>query len=239
MRKIKNILLLVFAFVLFGGLTNVNAEGKVKVYVFEAGGCPYCEAEIEYLQGLSSYNEKFEIIRKELYVDHVDWKWGQDYQLGKAVAEAFQSIGNSNATYDATPFVVISDVYASTGYSTNLESYIDAAYEAGDKDVVGCYANGGTSCLTGADTSIVVDPSTSESKDDSKDVDTITTIILVLIIAGTVALVVYTGKKNAESKVENIKVEEKPVVKEVEKKVSTAKKTPKSNTKKASTKKKK
>ena len=45
---------------------SVNAEGKVKVYIFEAGGCPYCEAEIEYLESLDSYGEKFEIVRKEL-----------------------------------------------------------------------------------------------------------------------------------------------------------------------------
>ena len=54
MKKIRKVLLLVLALILFSGLTNVKAEGKVKVYIFEAGGCPYCEKEVEYLQSLSS-----------------------------------------------------------------------------------------------------------------------------------------------------------------------------------------
>lgn len=237
MKKIKNVLLLLLAFVLFGGLTNVKAEGKVKVYIFEAGGCPYCEAEIEYLKGLSSYGEKFEIVQKELYIDHVDWEKGKDYELGKAVAEAFKSAGFENASYQGTPFVVISNLYAVASYSTNLESYINKAYEEGDKDVVSCYANGGTNCLEGADPSIVVDPtSDTDTKDDKKDVDLITTIVLFIIIGGAVALVVYTGKRNKENVeifeedikeeketvvTKTVKTEKKPVVK----KQSTTKKT--------------
>ena len=123
MKKIKKVLLLVLAFVLFGGLTNVKAEGKVKVYVFEAGGCPYCEMELEYLKGLSSYNEKFEIIEKELYIDHVDWEQGKDFALGKLVAEAFQSAGFENASYTGTPFVVISNLYAVSAYSSNYNKW--------------------------------------------------------------------------------------------------------------------
>ena len=64
MKKILN--LIVFFLVI--GIVPVSAKEKVKVYIFEAGGCPYCEAEIEYLEGLDSYGEKFEIVRKELYV---------------------------------------------------------------------------------------------------------------------------------------------------------------------------
>ena len=123
------------------------AKEKVKVYVFEAGGCPYCEAEIEYLEGLDSYNEKFTIVKKELYVDHVDWEKGADYDLGVKVANAFKNVGFEDASYQATPFVVISDLYAAAGYNTSLESYINSAYEKGDKDIVSCYKNGKTNCL--------------------------------------------------------------------------------------------
>lgn len=238
MKKIKNVLLLLLALVIFCGVTGVNAEEKVKVYVFEAGGCPYCEAELEYLKGLSSYNDKFEIIQKELYIDHVDWKWGKDYPVGKAVAEAFLSAGFEDASYQGTPFVVISDLYAAAAYSTNLEEIINQAYEAGDKDVVGCYANDGTNCLEGADPSIKVDwslvPSESE-KDDKKDVETISTIILLLFIAGSIALVIYTGKRNAESvKVvsEKVEVEEEKTTKREVKKASTSKKVTKKTTNK-------
>lgn len=126
----------------------VKADSKlVKVYIFEAGGCPYCEAEIDYLKGLESYGKKFEIVRKELYVDHVDWANGKDYDLGVKVAKAFKEAGFSEASYQATPFVVISDVYAAASYNTDLEDYINTAYEKGDKDVVQCISDGKENCI--------------------------------------------------------------------------------------------
>ena len=83
----KNRILLLFTLVLFLP-TLVNAKGKVKVYLFEAGGCPYCVKEEEYLKGLDGYDKTFTIVKKELYVDHVDWAEGKDYTLGKKVAKA-------------------------------------------------------------------------------------------------------------------------------------------------------
>ena len=146
-RFYKLITVLVFAFLLFG-ITKVNADEKVKVYIFEAGGCPYCEAQVEYLKGLSSYGKKFEIVRKELYVDHIDWEQGKDYNLGVVVATEFYENGFKDATYLGTPFVVISDVYAAAAYSTNLEKVINEVYNKGDKDVVGCFEKGYTNCLS-------------------------------------------------------------------------------------------
>ena len=43
----KNRILLLLTLVLFLP-TLVNAKDKVKVYLFEAGGCPYCVKEEEY-----------------------------------------------------------------------------------------------------------------------------------------------------------------------------------------------
>ena len=224
MKKVKGLLLALIALVLFGGAVKVNAEEKVKVYMFVAGGCPYCEYEKEYLEGLDSYNVKFEIVEKQLYVDHVDWKPAKDYPLGKAVAEAFQSAGFANASYQGTPFVVISDIYAAAAYSTSLEEVIDQAFLLGDQDVVACYENDGENCLKGADPSIKVDWSLVPeeiSEDDAKKVDAISTVVLLLIIGGIVALVVYSGKKQPKSvkkeeKIEKVK-ESKPVVKETKK----------------------
>lgn len=134
----KKVLLLIVTFLVSFMLANpVNAEELVKVYMFEAGGCPFCEKEMEYLESLDSYNKKFEVVRKELYVDHVDWAQGKDYELGVKVANYFQSKGFTNAKYTGTPFVVISDLYAAATYSTELESYIEKAYQEGDKDIVG------------------------------------------------------------------------------------------------------
>ena len=113
---------------------------KVKVYIFEAGGCPWCERQKEYLKGLESYGKKFVIVTKELYVDHINWQEGKDYELGKKVAEAFNEAGFADATYNGTPLVIISDLYAASAYSESLEKYINQAYELKDKDIVSCLA---------------------------------------------------------------------------------------------------
>ena len=113
MKNKKSIFAIILVLLVMLIIPNVSAKSKskVKVYVFEAGGCPYCEAQIEYLKGLSSYNKKFEIVQKELYVDHIDWKQGKDYALGKEVAEAFLNQGFQDASYQGTPFVVISNLF--------------------------------------------------------------------------------------------------------------------------------
>ena len=196
MKKVKSLLLVaVLSFVLF--TSNVFAKDKVKVYIFEAGGCPYCEAEVEYLKGLDSYNDKFEIVMKELYVDHVDWEQGKDYELGVKVAEAFQSKGYDQASYQGTPFVVISNIYAAASYSESLESVINEAYEAGDEDIVGCFEDGkdctdkikkGTGTVT-----------TTANKDGKKEKDTnsvTAVVVLVLIVGVGAALIVMARGKN-------------------------------------------
>ena len=205
----KKLLVALLSFVLI--LNVVKAEGKVKVYVFEAGGCPYCELELEYLQGLDSYNEKFEIVKKQLYVDHVDWAQGKDYELGKKVAEAFQEAGFENADYKATPFVIISDLYASAGYDTNLEDYINAAYEEGDQDVVACIQTGRTDCVREHEP---LTPVVEENK-------TKALILIGISVAALIGAVVYVFV------FKNNRVEETPVViREEVQKVPVAKKTP-------------
>ena len=149
MKKKSKIFIGLIALMLFIPLLSVKAESekKVKVYMFEAGGCPACNSQEEYLKGLDSYGKKFELIKEELYVDHVDWELGRDYDLGVKVATGFKEAGFDDATYEATPFVVVSDVYAASGYNMSLETVINEVYEKGDKDVVGCYAKGETDCL--------------------------------------------------------------------------------------------
>ena len=187
----KKFLLFIIGLLCFLPMT-VRAGEKVKVYVFEAGGCPYCEAQIEYLEGLDSYNQKFEIVQKELYVDHVDWAQGKDYELGVKVANEFYSKGFTDASYQGTPFVVISNLYAAAAYSQNLETVIDKAYEEGDKDVVSCIANNGENCLEGATNS---GTATEEKKDNT---ETITIVILSVIVVGLIALIIITRKANKE-----------------------------------------
>ena len=162
----------------------VNAQEKVKVYVFEAGGCGYCEAQIEYLKGLDSYNEKFEIVEKELYVDNVKWEEGKDFDLGVKVVEAFNNAGYQDATYDGTPLVIISDIYAATTYTEDLEDYILYAYnENNSYDAVACIEDGNDECVFHKATASeeVNDNITSSSEENSNT-------IVWIVVACTIVL---------------------------------------------------
>ena len=184
----KKVLFVIIALILFVPMM-VLAEEKVKVYIFEAGGCPYCEAEMEYLKGLDSYNKKFTIVTKEAYKDHVNWEDGKDYELAVKVADAFHDVGFDDATAEATPFVVISDLYAAANYSEDLESIINDAYEKGDKDIVKCIEDGKTDCLDHL------------KKEEKTTVTTNNTdLITVVIVCTVLLLLVYLVKSSADTK---------------------------------------
>ena len=179
----KKLLSVLFTLLLLIPL-GINAEEKekVKVYIFEAGGCPYCEAEVEYLKGLEGYNKTFTIEIKELYIDHVDWKPGKDYDLGVKVANGFLNVGFTDARYQGTPFVVISDLYAASAYSTSLESVINEAYEKGDKDIVSCYADGKEDCLN----HLAKEDNKVTDNDSATGANTWVVVVMGLLVIGTI-----------------------------------------------------
>ena len=179
----KKLLSVLFTLLLLIPL-GINAEEKekVKVYIFEAGGCPYCEAEVEYLKGLEGYNKTFTIEMKELYVDHVDWEPGKDYDLGVKVANGFLNVGFTDASYQGTPFVVISDLYAASAYSTSLESVINEAYEKGDKDIVSCYADGKEDCLN----HLAKEDNKVTDNDSTTGANTWVVVVMGLLVIGTI-----------------------------------------------------
>ena len=180
----KKIFVTILAIILFMPLLSAAKKEPVKVYIFEAGGCPYCEAEIEYLKGLDSYEKEFVIVQKETYVDHIDWVPGKDYNLAEKVASAFNSVGFEDATHQATPFVVISDIYAAASYNTSLESTIKEAYEAGDKDIVSCIADGNTNCLDHLKTTTTSEPNNS---------------VIAVILCSVVLGILYFVKSNKDT----------------------------------------
>ena len=194
--------LFVIGLFLMIGLVPVSAKEKVKVYVFEAGGCPYCEQQYKYFESLSDYNVTFEVIKKELYVDHIEWQPGADYDLGVKVAKAFNEKNYVDASYQGTPFVVISDIYAASMFNTDLEKVIKEAYEEGDNDVVGCLAKSD-------DCEIRRFRTATEKEIDALESHTNTHLIILYILVG--ALVVYSGfityklTKNTEGDLETKK----------------------------------
>ena len=181
----KKLLSVLFTLLLLIPL-GINAEEKekVKVYIFEAGGCPYCEAEVEYLKGLEGYNKTFTIEIKELYIDHVDWKPGKDYDLGVKVANGFLNAGFTDASYQGTPFVVISDLYAASAYSESLESVINEAYEKGDKDIVSCYADGKEDCLN----HLAKEDNKVTDNDSATGANTWVVVVMGLLVIGTIII---------------------------------------------------
>ena len=187
-------------------------QNPVNVYVYEAGGCPFCEQEIAYLKGLDSYNKKFKIVQKELYVDHINWAQGKDFTTGVKVASTFKAAGFTNAAYNATPFVVISDVYAATGYNTNLEEYINKAYEAGDKDIVKCIESGKDECIEGitpdkVEAAMKQDNTEDTTNNNDNKINTTSsgtttngTIVWVVIICTVVSNIIYLVKSTYDKK---------------------------------------
>lgn len=237
----KKILIVLFALLLLipfmGVSAKEKAKAKVKVYIFEAGGCPYCEAEVEYLQGLDSYNKKFTIERRELYIDHVNWGKGRDFELGKAVAEKFIADGFTDASYEGTPFIVISNLYAAATYDTNLESYINKAYKEGDKDVVNQIAKKlGVENVQRTD--IKTDNEIDKTTDDGntsvtygKGPNVVVVLLGVVVLVGAMIVVIKLGGNNSEEETHEVK--EVPVKKEAPvKKTAPAKKTPAKKTNK-------
>lgn len=170
--------------------STVDTSKLVKVYVFEAGGCPACEAVKSYLKELDSYNKKFTIVEKELYVDHVKWANGADYALGNKVADAFAS-ANFKVTVKSTPLVVISDIFAQNGFSkqhqSDMEDAINKAYLEGDKDAVSCLAQDkkNSQCVSGAK--------------DAANTD-VAGLLIFLIAIGIVVAIIVTSRINKNNK---------------------------------------
>lgn len=220
MKKVLTIiftLLLMLPFAIFA--EGETEKAKVKVYVFEAGGCPYCEAQHEYLQGLEGYNKTFEVISKELYVDHVEWAQGKDYSLGVKVVNTFNKAGYKDASYSGTPLVIISDIYALATYSTNLESVINQAYEEGDKDAVGCIESGKENCVR----------SKAKEPEESSKGGLIIVILAGVVLIGGLFFVLKNKSVSVEDSDDEEEEEEKPVKKATTKKTpvkKTTKKTP-------------
>ncbi len=217
MKKVVTFLLTVLLCIPFVVFAE-EEKAKVKVYLFESGGCPFCEAEREYLEGLDSYNKKFEIVSKELYIDHIDWEEGKDYDLGVQVAEEFNKAGFKDASYKGTPFVVISDIYGAATYSTDLERYIDKAYEEGDRDAVSCIMAGQDDCVRFNE----------EESNPSNQIKGGAVILVLggMLLVGAFAYIYANKKKSSRAVVDDFEEdkEEKPLKKESTKVVTKTEK---------------
>lgn len=193
----KKYLILLVLILTIGLIPVVRAENKekVKVYVFAASGCNWCEKQISYLKGLDGYNKTFEIVEKELYID-TSWQEGKDYNLGVKVVNLFEDACFQDVTYEGTPLVVISDVYAKTTYNTSLESFINEAYEKGDKDIVGCLSKGNNDCKIANSKCENNNYTSTEKKSINSNDKILIVIILIVMICGGAGLILLSHKKD-------------------------------------------
>lgn len=252
--------ILVFLISSFFLLMGVTAEEKplVNVYVFEAGGCPACESVKENLKSLESYNKKFQIVEKELYVDHINWKPGEDFILGVKVANAFNDIGFEDASYDKTPLVVISDTFAANTTVGDFEEIIDEAYENGDSDVVECISEHKDNCLdgyvdatyesiaqkvlasrSGNTTTQTTQKESNKSEDTSVMIMTISILVILLVFIVLILVNNILSQKIQEEERRKAELAKEEAKKKVTPKKTTTKKTTakKAPTKKTATKK--
>ena len=174
------VLVVAFLYVILFISPDVQKKEKVTVYVFSASGCPFCEEQMTYLKNLDTYGKEFTIVEKELYIDHISWEKGKDYDLAKKVETEMSTILNG-VVIDGTPFVIVENIYAKTGLNTNLEDYIHRAYLRGTQvDVVKCLEENGTNC--------VKEKETNKEKDylPVRIIETITIIAGIGLITGFV-----------------------------------------------------
>ena len=103
-KKIKIIIIaLLLAFI-----TNVQAEEKVKLYLFWGDGCPHCEAEQEYLADLEQEFDNLEITKYEV------WHHEENNNLLKTIATS------TNKTLRGVPVTIIGPTII-TGFNMEAE----------------------------------------------------------------------------------------------------------------------
>ena len=157
---------------------------KINVYLFSKEGCPHCEEAREFFSKLAKdkeYSNYFELV--EIQVWDSSWTVDEDNKaLLDAVAENFDE------TIDGAPYIVMGDSFHSNGFSSKMEKdikkAIKTAYDNGSKDLV-------------ATTQKKLQDA-KEAEEESSDVaNTVIGIgILVVIIGGVAALVIFARKAN-------------------------------------------
>ena len=204
--KKKLLLVLLLTVLLLPISVSANIEQpKVKVYMFYAGGCPACESLEEYLKGLEGYNKTFELVKKEAYIDHIEWKNGKDFDLSQKASDMFEAKGYGEYEErgyhlnQSTPFVVISGTYAAVGYNPGLESVINEIAKAADKDVIGCIEAGKKDCDKLITEIEKPKTTTDTEKEETTKTTTDNNMMAVTIICSAVMVAVYLVKSTLDT----------------------------------------
>ena len=169
MNKFK-IMFLMAAVLLISCVTPVSAEEKVKVYLFEGDGCPYCEKAQEFFKNEigNDYKDKFELVEYEVWYNEENAALLQD--VAATLGQEVQGV----------PFIVIGEEVF-PGYSSEMNEDIKKAIEkeftADTKyDVLKNLGKAGTSIGSKSSNSTVV------------------ILSLAIIVVGIAGLLIYAKK---------------------------------------------
>ncbi len=131
-KTIKSIILIFIFFFLFQ--SNVNAQEKVKLYLFHNYDCPHCKQEQDFLNRLVEQNENVEIIKYEIKKD----------KDNRELLEKFAQ--EANIEVKGVPFTVIGTNYFE-GYNedigTKIRCTINYYNENEHRDIVSEYLETG------------------------------------------------------------------------------------------------
>ncbi|MEG2250413.1 MAG: thioredoxin family protein [Bacilli bacterium] len=125
MKKIKSLLLILTLLLCSVGVNSIKAKEKVSVYLFYGEGCGYCANAKEFFASIeSTYGEKFELIKKEV--------WSNE-ENSKLMHEIASKLGD---TVEGVPYIVIGKK-SFPGYNTSFDDQIkkaiDEEYNAKEK----------------------------------------------------------------------------------------------------------
>ena len=137
MKNLKKLVVMLLLAIVILPINKVQANEKIKVYMFRGEGCPHCEEALEFFDELEKdekYKDMYELVKYEVWYDE------ENAALMEKVAK---ELGEEAS---GVPYIVIGDKtfsgYAKE-YDSKIKETIKTAYESDSyKDIVKSVKNG-------------------------------------------------------------------------------------------------
>lgn len=208
MKKLKLIVIVLLAVMLFPFCVSAKEKEPIKVHIFRGDGCQFCAAALNFFESIEDeYGSYFDL------VEHEVWSNQDNAALMTDVAAYFDD------KVEGIPYIIIGEKtfqgYAES-YDEDIKAAIKESYDSGNfEDIVEQIANG-----------------TLKADEKEKNNNTTTIIIIAVALIGFVALFYFARD---EKVVEEEVIEEAKKEEVVTPKKEEVKTTPKKNTTKKTT----
>lgn len=209
MKKLKLIVIVLLAVMLFPFCVSAKEKEPIKVHIFRGDGCQFCAAALNFFESIEDeYGSYFDL------VEHEVWSNQDNAALMTDVAAYFDD------KVEGIPYIIIGEKtfqgYAES-YDEDIKAAIKESYDSGNfEDIVEQIANG----------------TLKADKKEEKNNNTTTIIIIAVALIGFVALFYFARD---EKVVEEEVIEEAKKEEVVTPKKEEVKTTPKKNTTKKTT----